>query len=65
MNGMGRAIETLHAIKMACKEDPVEDLGHGVGGVCSAVNFEELQDTSIGPLLSGEILNVHVSGPAA
>jgi hypothetical protein len=50
---------------MACKKDPVEIFGHGVIMVCSNVDFEEVQDPSLGSFLSGDILNVHVSSAIA
>jgi hypothetical protein len=49
---------------MACEENPVEDLGHGVSGVCCVMDFEEFQDTSLSPFLGGEILDIHVASPA-
>jgi hypothetical protein len=41
MSGVWRAIVALQSVEMICKEDPVEDFGHGIGWICCAINFEE------------------------
>jgi hypothetical protein len=58
-----RAIVALQTIEMACKEDPVEDFGHGISWFCYAYHFEEFQDALLDPFLCCKILYVHVSCP--
>jgi hypothetical protein len=64
VKGVWPAIVALQAIEVACKKDPVEDIGHGIGWICRAINFEESEDASLGPLLCCEVLYIYVSCPA-
>jgi hypothetical protein len=64
INCAWRAIVSLDAVEMTGEEDPVEDLGHSVGGIGCTMDFEEFQDASFSPFLGGEILNIYVASPA-
>jgi hypothetical protein len=59
------AVVSLQTFKVAGKEDPLEDLGHGIGWVGSVADLEKLQNAAFGPFLGGEVLYVHVPCAAA
>jgi hypothetical protein len=62
---VGKIVISHHAVEMAIVQDPIQELGHRIRGVCVAIYLEEMHEATLNPFMCGELLDVKMASMTA